>query len=197
MGEPLRRSESVAKVTGRPIYAADAAVAMPLQAYFLTSAIARGHILSIDTAPAEALIGVVKIYTHLNAPQRTPTPYTQKGGYVSDTNMPLTGAEIHNDGQIIAMVIAETYEIARDASHRIVARYAPINPASAIESPGADTTHPDALAEKEKQVGDFAAAFAAAPVRIDGEYSTPAQHQNAIELYSDDRVVVGRRADDP
>ena len=118
MGEPLRRSESVAKVTGRPIYAADAAVAMPLQAYFLTSAIARGHILSIDTAPAEALIGVVKIYTHLNAPCRISTPYTQKGGYVSDTNMPLTGAEIHNDGQIIAMVIAETYEIARDASHR-------------------------------------------------------------------------------
>ena len=184
MGEPLRRTESIAKVTGRPIYAADAAVAKPLQAYFLTSAIARGHILSIDTAPAEALAGVVQVYTHLNAPRRISTPYTQKGGYVSDTNMPLTGAEIHNDGQIIAMVIAETYEIARDASHRIVARYAPINPASAIDSPGADTTHPDALDEKEKKVGDFAAAFAAAPVKVEGEYSTPAQHQNAIELYS-------------
>ena len=184
MGEPLRRSESVAKVTGRPIYAADAVIAKPLQAYFLTSAIARGHILSMDTAPAEALAGVVQVYTHLNAPRRISTPYTQKGGYVSDTNMPLTDTEIHNDGQIIAMVIADTYEIARDASHRIVARFAPIIPASAIGSPRADTTHPDALAEKEKKVGDFAAAFAAAPVKIDSKYSTPAQHQNAIELYS-------------
>ena len=98
MGEPLRRSESVAKVTGRPIYAADAAVAKPLQAYFLTSAITRGQILSMDTSPAEALAGVVHIYTHLNAPCRISTPYTQKGGYVSDTNMPLTGPEIH-EGQ--------------------------------------------------------------------------------------------------
>ena len=142
MGEPLRRTESIAKVTGRPIYAAHAAVARPLQAYFLTSAITRGHILSIDTAAAEALIGVVKIYTHLNAPCRISTPYTQKGGYVSDTNMPLTGAEIHNDGQIIAMVVAETYEIARDASHRIVTRYAPIGPAATMDSPAPFITEP-------------------------------------------------------
>ncbi len=184
MGEPLRRSESVAKVTGQPIYAADVPVAKPLQAYFLTSAIARGHIVSMDTAPAEALAGVVRIYTHLNAPHRIASPYTQKGGYVSDTNMPLTGTEIRNDGQIIAMVIAETYEIARDASHRIVTRYAPMKLAATMDSSGAETTHTDALDKKEKHVGDFAAAFAAAPVKVDGEYSTPAQHQNAIELYS-------------
>ena len=146
MGEPIRRSESVAKVTGRLVYAADTAEAIPLQAYFLTSAIARGRVLSIDTAPAEALDGVVKVYTHLNAPSRIATPYTQKGGYASDTNMPLSGPEIRHDGQIIAMVIAETYEIARDASHRIVARYAPTAPASTMDSPGVDVTHPEALA---------------------------------------------------
>ena len=184
MGEPIRRTESAAKVTGGLAYAADMAEVMPLHAYFLTSGIARGHVLSIDTAPAEALDGVVKVYTHHNAPHRTATPYTQKGGYASDTNMPLTGPEIHHDGQIIAMVIAETYETARDASHRIVVRYAPMAPASTMDSPGADTTHPEALAEKEKKAGDFAAAFAGAPVKVEGDYSTPAQHQNAIELYS-------------
>ena len=98
--------------------------------------------------------------------------------------MPLTGSEIRHDGQIIAMVIAETYEVARDASHRIVARYAPTAPAATMDSLGVDVTHPEALAEKEKKAGDFAAAFAAAPVKVEGEYSTPAQHQNAIELYS-------------
>ncbi|MCW6511520.1 xanthine dehydrogenase family protein molybdopterin-binding subunit [Lichenifustis flavocetrariae] len=184
MGEPIRRSESVAKVTGRLVYAADAPGQSPLQAYFLTSAIARGRVLSIDAAPAEALDGVVKVYTHLNAPRRIATPYTQKGGYASDTNMPLTGPEIHHDGQIIAMVIAETYEIARDASHRIVTRYDATTPAATIDSPGVDILHPDALAEKEKKAGDFAAALAAAPVKVEGVYSTPAQHQNAIELYS-------------
>ncbi len=184
MGEPIRRLDGVAKVTGKLVYAADAAEKMPLQAYFLTSGIARGKILSIDTAPAEALEGVVKVYTHDNAPHRIATPYTQKGGYASDTNKPLTGSEIHHDGQIIAMVIAETYKVARDASHRIAVRYAPETPASTLDSPGVDITHPEALAEKEKKAGDFAAAFAAAPVTVEGEYSTPAQHQNAIELYS-------------
>ena len=123
MGEPIRRLDGVAKVTGKLAYAADTAGTVPFQAYFLTSGIARGRILSIDTAPAEALDGIVKVYTHHNAPHRIATPYTQKGGYASDTNMPLTGPEIHHDGQIIAMVVAETYEVARDASHRITVRY--------------------------------------------------------------------------
>ena len=184
MGAPIRRSESIAKVTGQLIYAADAAEEAPLQAYFLTSGIARGRILSIDTAPAEALLGVVKVYTHDNAPPRIATPYTQKGGYACDTNMPLTGPEIRHDGQIVAMVIAETYEIARDASHRIVTRYASIPPAATMDSPGVAITHPEALSKKEKKVGDFDKAFLAAPVKIEGDYRTPAQHQNAIELYS-------------
>lgn len=124
------------------------------------------------------------MYTHRNAPHRTATPYTQKGGYASDTNMPLTGTEIQHDGQIIAMVVAESYGVARDASHRIVVQYAATAPAATMDSPGAAVTHPDALAEKEKQAGDFAAAFAAVPVTVDARYSTPAQHQNAIELYS-------------
>jgi xanthine dehydrogenase YagR molybdenum-binding subunit len=185
MGAPIARIESVAKVTGRLHYAADMTRAPePLQAYFLTSGIARGQILSIDTAPAEALKGVLKVYTHHNAPKRIATPYTQKGGYASDTNMPLTGTEIFHDGQIIAMVIADSYEVARDASHRIVCRYAPSTPAATLTSAGVGMTHPDALSEKEKKAGDFAAAYASAPVKVEGEYTTPAQHQNAIELYS-------------
>ena len=184
MGEPIRRLESVAKVTGELVYATDTPMEPPLQAYFVTSAITRGQVLSIDPAPAEAMKGVLKVYTHLNAPRRIPTPYTQKGGYASDTNMPLTGTEIFNDGQIVAMVIAESYEIARDASHRVAVRYAPVTPASTLDSPGVQLDHPDALTEKEKKAGDFDTAFAAAPVKVDVKYSTPAQHQNAIELYS-------------
>ncbi len=184
MGAPIPRSESKAKVTGGIVYAADEEVGAALQAYFLTSSIARGRILSIDTAPAEKLAGVVKVYTHHNPPPRIASAYTQKGGYVSDTNMPLTGPEIRNDGQIVAMVVAETYEVARDASHRIVVRYAVETPASTLDSPGVVIEHPDALDEKELKAGDFDAAFASAHVRVDGEYTTPAQHQNAIELYS-------------
>ena len=36
MGQPIPRTESSAKVTGKIIYAADSAEGVPLQAYFLT-----------------------------------------------------------------------------------------------------------------------------------------------------------------
>ncbi len=111
--------------------------------------IVRGRVSLIDTALAEALKGVVKVYTHLNAPKRIPTPYTQNGGYVSDTNMPLTGPEIHNDGQMIAMIVAESYEVARDASHRVVVRYEAATPAATMDSPGAESLHPDTLADAQ------------------------------------------------
>ena len=96
------------------------------------------------------------------------------------------------------MVVAETYEIARDASHRIVARYAPSARGDDGQPGGGASRIPESLVEKEKKAGDFDEAFAAiAPVRIEGEYSTPAQHQNAIELYSTTASWSGGEADDP
>jgi len=184
MGDPIVRSEAAAKVTGKPLYASDMPVQNPLHAYFLTSAIALGRIASIDTAPAEAMSGVFKIYTHHNAPKRQVVPHFTKGGPVSDSNMPLVGPDIYNDGQIIAMVLAESYEIARDASRRIVVRYDARVPAASLDSPTAQTVQPPSLASKDKKVGDFETAFAQAPVKIDQEYRTPPQHHNPMELFA-------------
>ncbi len=193
MGQPIARYEAVGKVTGAPVYADDIAVANPLYAYFLTSGIAKGRIAAIDPRPAEALPGVVKVYTHHNAPRRQPTAYFQKGGYVSDSNEPLTGPEINNDGQIVAMVIAEDFATARDAAHRILVRYDAAEPSATFDSPGATTSHPDALARKEKKVGDFDSAFAASPVKVDVRYSTPTMHHNPMELFSTTAVWNGDR----
>jgi len=184
MGQSIPRYEAVAKVTGKPLYAADLSVPRPLYAFFLTSGIARGSIISIDTAPAEAMPGVVKVYTHHNAPARIDPGYFLKGGYVSDTNMPMTGPDIRNDGQIVAMVAAESYEIARDAACRIAVRYAPQSPSATFGSAGSTIAHPPEMAKKEKHAGDFDHAYAAAPVRIDREYRTPTQHHNPMELFS-------------
>ena len=193
MGQPIVRYEAVGKVSGAPVYADDIAVANPLYAYFLTSGIAKGRIAMMDTAPAERLPGVVKVYTHLNAPQRQPTAYFMKGGYVSDSNEPLTGPDIHNDGQIVALVVAEDFATARDAAHRIVVRYDAVPPTATFDSPGATTLHPDTMAKKEKKVGAFEPAFASSPVRIDVRYSTPTMHHNPMELFSTTAVWNGDR----
>ena len=193
MGQPIQRYEAVGKVTGAPIYADDIPVGKPLYAYFLTSGIAKGTITAIDTSVAEALPGVVKVYTHHNPPAREKVGYFQDGGYVSDSNMPLTGPDIHNDGQIVAMVLAEDLATARDASHRIAVRYAAQHPSATFDSPGATTAHPDPLTKKEKKAGHFDRAFADAPVKIDARYSTPTMHHNPIELFSTSAVWHGDR----
>ena len=168
MGKPLPRYEARAKVTGEPLYADDLQLPNPAIALFVTSGIARGRILQIDTAAADALPGVLKIYTHLNAPRREVTKHYTKGGYVSDSAVPLGGPDIVNDGQIVAVVVAEDFATARDAAHRIAIRYEERSPSATFGSAGAATIQPDALAAKSKKAGDFAGAYAAAPVKIDG-----------------------------
>ena len=185
MGEPIARYEARQKVTGQPIYADDLPLpGKPALALFVTSGIAKGRIASMDTAAAAALPGVVKIYTYQNAPPRVPAKYFTQGGYVSDSAMPLTGPEIVNDGQIIAVVVAEDLATARDAAHRIVVRYDATRPSATFGSPGTTTTHPQSLTRAEKKVGDFAGAFAAAEVKVDQTYSTPTMHHNPMELFS-------------
>jgi len=184
MGQPIARYGARDKVTGEPVYAADEPIANPLYAYFLTSGIARGTIRSIDTSEAEALTGVIKIYTHRNAPERRPLEHMTRGGPMGDSNMPMVDNRIRHDGDIVAMVIADSYETARDATRRIRVRYDEARPTATFDSPGAETDHPEMLDAKEKSAGDFEGAYAAAPVTIDHEYSTPTQHHNPIELFS-------------
>lgn len=180
------RYEARSKVMGRARFASDITVSQPLHAYLLTSGIARGSIRSISTAKARAVRGVVEIFTHENAPKRKVVPYVTKGGLASDTFLPLADGEIHFDGFIIAMVVAETFEIAREAAHRIEVDYAARQATATIDSPGAEIIPATKLLpwHHDKAIGDFGAGYAAADVRVDAEYRTPAQHHNALELFS-------------
>jgi len=185
MGEPIARYEARAKVTGQPLYADDLPLpGRPAYALFVTSGIAKGRIAALDTAMAESLPGVVKIYTAANAPRRKAVKHFTQGGYVSDTDMPLAGPDISSDGQIIAVVVAEDLATAREAGYRIAVRYAPQNPSTTFGSPGTTTVHPSSVTASEKNTGDFDTAFAAAPVKVDRRYTTPTMHHNPMELFS-------------
>jgi xanthine dehydrogenase YagR molybdenum-binding subunit len=107
----------------------------------------------------------------------------------------LGGPEIAHYHQAVALVVAETFEQARDAAMLVRIRYE--------ESPGKfDLAAGRATAEKPKKglsesaVGDFAAAFAAAPVTLDATYTTPDQSHQMMEphattaLWDGDRLSV-------
>ena len=187
MGAPVPRYDARAKVTGLAPYAADVALPDTAYAYLVSSSIARGRIKSFDLVEAKALPGVLDILTHETIGDTIrQVKFFTDGGPASNSVVPLSSPAIAYAGQTIAVVLANTYEAARDAAHRVVVDYEIDQPAATFGSHGAVDQE---LASQSKRhddpkVGDFATAYAAAPVRVEANYSTPTQHHNPIELFA-------------
>ena len=187
MGAPVPRYDARTKVTGRAMYASDFALPDTAYAFLVTSAIARGRIRAFDLREARSLPGVLDILTHENIGDAIrPVKFFTEGGPASDSVTPLRSPDIAFAGQIIAVVLANSYEVARDAANRVMVDYEIAQPSATFGSPGAAEQE---LASQNKrhddpEVGDFAAAFAAAPVKVETSYSTPTQHHNPIELFA-------------
>jgi xanthine dehydrogenase YagR molybdenum-binding subunit len=187
MGQPIPRYDAVPKVTGKAQYASDVPLANPAYAYLVTSSIAKGRIESFDLAAAKQIRGVIDIVTHENAEKLRDAKLFSNGGYSATTIQPLKSPEIAQDGQIIAIVLADTFEAARQAAHLVKVTYTAAAPAATFDSPGtASAPARGQLAQfkEDPEVGDFAMAFDAAEVKVSAAYETPAQHHNPMELFA-------------
>ncbi len=187
IGTPSLRLDGPAKVTGAAHYGgSDVLIAKPAYGFLVTSAIARGRIAEIDEAPARAVEGVLDIFTHKNIGAIEAGKTFDGGGYMGTSIGPMASEEIHHDGQIVALVVGETFEAARDGAHRLVVRYEAQQPSAGFDSPGAETKPAAEVSKKHEdpKVGDAAAAFATAAVKIDAQYETATEHHNPMELFT-------------
>ncbi len=186
MGQAIPRVEARAKVTGTARFASDMPVSNPAYAYLVTSTIARGRITGFEQAAARSVPGVLDILTHLNRPPLLPVKHFFSGGAAITATPPLAGPEVAHDGQIIAMVLADSFEAAREAAHRLVVRYQRQAPAATFGSKGlVEQRTADVLPErKDPKLGNAEAALQRSPVVHDAEYATPTQHHNPMELFS-------------
>ena len=187
MGRPAARIDGREKVTGGARYASDFAVANPAYAFLVTSGIARGRISSIDLAEAKHVRGILTILTHENAAHEIKkVDFFADGGPVSETIVPLSGPEIWHDGQIVAVVVADTFEAAREAAYRTQIAYVTEDPSATFDSPGSLVVAAKDVAKKHEdpEVGDVEEALRTAEVTIDAHYGTPTQHHNPIELFT-------------
>lgn len=194
MGQPAPRYDAAAKVTGRATYGSDMPLDNPAYAFLVTSAIARGRINSFDLDDARRVRGVIDIVTHENAPKLKESKLFSNGGYAGTTIQPLKSANISHDGEIIAVVVAESYEAAREAANRVKVSYSATTPSATFDSPGttkAAAKGQNAQFKEDPQVGDFAKAFEEAEVKITASYDTPTQHHNPMELFSTSCVWMG------
>lgn len=186
MGAPEPRIDARLKVTGHARYGSDFPVADPAFAYLITSAISKGRIDAIDVREAKAVPGVLEVFTHENIGPLDEVKFSTGGGGAT-TSWQNMGPEIGHDGQIIGMVVADTFEAAREAAYRVKVAYSEQAPSSTFDSDGVtqeDASKANARARDLPQAGDAEAAVAAAAVSIDVEYGTPTQHHNPIELFT-------------
>lgn len=187
IGTPALRLDGPAKVTGAAQYGgSDVRIAKPAYGVLVTSAIARGRITAIDEAPAQAVKGVIAVFTHKNIGPIEGGKTFDGGGYMGTSIAPMASAEIHHDGQIVALVVGETFEAAREGAHRLLVRYEARTASAGFDTPGAQTVAgADASKRHEDpKVGDAAGAFTLAPVKIDVEYETATEHHNPMELFT-------------
>ncbi len=181
LGRPIARVDGLAKVTGAARYASDEPVPHPVFGYLITSRIARGRIRSFDLAEARAVPGVIDIVTYENVgggfdPARGPD-----GGPTTTT---LESNQIWHEGQMIGIVVAETFEAAREAAHKSKVSYDEEAPSATFDSPGVSIEPHKTERGPDPSKGDAEEGYAQAPVQFEGHYSTPAQHHNPIELFT-------------
>lgn len=190
IGQATPRIDGRAKVTGRATYPSDEPVANPAHAFLVTSSIARGKICAFDLDEARKVAGVLDILTYETVGgEAEPHPPHGPGGETTT----MQTAQIWHDGQIIAVVVGETFEAAREAALAVRVAYE-AEPASAtFDSPGIQTHQRKPGEHLDFHVGDAERAFAEAQIRIDAHYETPIQHHNPIELFTTTCVWHGER----
>jgi CO/xanthine dehydrogenase Mo-binding subunit len=200
IGTSTSRVDGFAKVTGAAKYAAEFNVPGLAYGSVVTSTIANGRIARIDRSAALRVKGVLDVLTHENRPPMADNDqaYNDETAPAGSPFRPLYDSKVMFNGQPIALVAAETSEIARFAASLVRVEYetdahitdvyrrreaaipvrAPANPIEAVFTPPKTRGRP-------KQ------ALAAAAVRHAGEYYVPIEHHNPMELYASTVIYDG------
>ncbi|MCW2886568.1 MAG: xanthine dehydrogenase YagR molybdenum-binding subunit [Streptosporangiaceae bacterium] len=178
-GSALDRVEGLEKVTGRARYAfenfpADLAYAVPVQA-----AIARGEVRAVDVDAVLGRPGVIAAIWHGNAPRLAATDNADLAVFQSP--------RVAFRGQYIAVVVAETFEDAKEAARLLKVEYAAEEHDVRLRTDHPKMYRPERVNPAfpaDTEQGDPDTALTVAPVVVDEVYSTPAEHNNPMEPHA-------------
>ncbi|MBM4463960.1 MAG: 2Fe-2S iron-sulfur cluster binding domain-containing protein [Chloroflexi bacterium] len=180
VGRPVPRPDARAKVTGQATFAADLYFEGMLHARVLRSKYPHARPLQVDASRAKALPGVVAVLTAEDVPG------AKNHGLVRPDWPVLAYDKVRYVGDAIALVAAETAEIAEQALELIQVEYEPLpvvtSPQQAL-APDAPLVHDGGNLLKHIQVrkGDAEKGFAEADVIVEREYHTPSLDHAFLE----------------
>ncbi len=186
IGKSHLRVDGWEKVLGRGIYTKDLGIYDPLYCSLKQSEHAHAEIIEIDTTEARAIKGVVGIFTADDI-----TGINNVG--VINLDQPVMADDrVRHYGDVVAIAVAETKELADQAANMIKVNYKPLpgvfDPVEALKK-DSPLVHPDGkygnkgnlMSLMEYQRGDFQKAFEEADVIIENVYRPGYQEHAFIE----------------
>ena len=194
IGRAVDRYEGPLKVSGTAPYAHEVATpAPPAYGVLVGAEIGCGEVAAVNDAAARAAPGVHLVWHPFNQPpgqgERGAKTYVQSQAAAEPV---LVSPKVAYFGQPVALVVADSFEAATHAAHLVQVSYKNeggeylFDPAKAGPARG----------DIDSRVGDFEAAFSAAPIQLDETYSTPIQNHCQMEpcattaWWEGDKVVV-------
>src|SRR4051812_41481356 len=195
IGKPENRVDGRAKVTGEAKYAAEYTAEGLVYGVVVSGAIARGAIKKIDTSEALEVKGVVQVFTHENRSKVAwlDRSYKDQDQPPGSPFRPLYDEEIQFNMQPIALVVADTFDLARYAASLIKVTYEEKKHDSdlvALQEEGYEPKSGKSGWQPPKSRGNAAKALKKAAVTIDVEYFHGAEHHNPMEMHAS-TVVYG------
>jgi xanthine dehydrogenase YagR molybdenum-binding subunit len=188
IGQPISRVDGRAKVTGQAKYAGEYNVPNLAYGVVVSSTIAKGKITKIDASEALALDGVLQVFTHENVRHLTATDedFHDEVAPPGSPFRPLQDGIIRFNGQPVAVVVAQTFEVARYAATLVRIQYAVDPHETDLRQSRNQAVKPKPREYLDPPVsrGDFPKAFAKSKVQIEAEYAAPAEHHNPAEPYA-------------
>ncbi len=212
VGKPEPKVDAAKLALGKPAYTDDFEMRGMLYGALLTSPHAHARILDIDASEARALPGVHAVLTYRDVPRVVYASGGQSWPNPPPWDQVSLDHKVRHVGDRVAVVAAETPEIAQEALNLIKVTYEVLPPVLTIEealAEGAPVIHdePDAVkiynaqrniaAHNEAVYGDAETAWAEADRIFEGEFHVHQVQQASIEPHvcitywdEDDRLVV-------
>jgi xanthine dehydrogenase YagR molybdenum-binding subunit len=190
VGRATSRVDGVLKVTGQALYAAEYGASGILYGVVVSSSIAAGRIRKLHLEQAKALPGVIEIFTHENRAKaaRLDRSWRDEVAPPGQPLRPLDSDRILYSGQPIALVVADSFEAARDAASMVHAEYEPEPHCTELERKRSQAYDPpekrSGIPPPPEPRGDAEQAFSQARHKISRDYRVNAEHHNPMELFA-------------
>jgi len=204
VGKPLRKVDAMGKAVGATVYAGDYSMLQMLHGKVFRSKQSSARITRLDVSKARALPGVACVITGFDVPNARlvsdmPGQTGQKQRAGSDVPV-LASEQVRFYGEPIALIAAETLEIADKAMSLIEIDYEPLpgvyDPLEAMKPGAPVVTPPDNIVARWKiRKGNVESGFEQADLIVENTFRVPYQEHAYLEpeagvAWIDERGVI-------